>query len=197
VSETSDAPPGEPPAYIIGDNGASAEGDLHGCFNEADQLSGANALRTTDFMASRIDDFGTPKAYNHYAVGWAHAMCTPWTKQVASHWGGTRNAAGTHQVRMEFTYDGGGLGKGGSVTLFIDGDQVGEGRVEATVPMVFSADETADVGSDLASPVADDYPPGATGFTGTINWVQLDIGADDHDHLISPDERYRIAMARQ
>ena len=44
-------------------------------------------------MASRIDDFGTPKAYNHYAVGWAHAMDTPyqWTKQVASHWGGTRN----------------------------------------------------------------------------------------------------------
>ena len=44
-------------------------------------------------MASRIDKFGTPEAYNHYAVGWAHAMDTPyqWTKQVASHWGGTRN----------------------------------------------------------------------------------------------------------
>jgi arylsulfatase A-like enzyme len=44
-------------------------------------------------MAARIDQFGTPEAYNHYAVGWAHAMDTPyqWTKQVASHWGGTRN----------------------------------------------------------------------------------------------------------
>ena len=47
--------------------------------------------------------------------------------------------AGEHQVRMEFTYDGGGLGKGGDVTLFVDGDPVGEGRVEATVPMLFSA----------------------------------------------------------
>ena len=49
-------------------------------------------------MASRIDDFGTPKAYNHYAVGWAHAMDTPyqWTKQIASHWGGTRNGTIVH-----------------------------------------------------------------------------------------------------
>ena len=64
---------------------------------------------------------------------------------------------GTHQVRMEFAYDGGGLAKGGTVTLYVDGEQVGEGRVEATVPMVFSADETADVGRDTASPVSDDY----------------------------------------
>ena len=84
--------------YIIGDNGASAEGDVHGCFNELIVLNGANALQTTEFMASRIDDFGTPKAYNHYAVGWAHAMDTPyqWTKQVASHWGGTRNGTIVH-----------------------------------------------------------------------------------------------------
>ena len=56
------------------------------------------ALETTEFMASRIDDFGTPEAYNHYAVGWAHAMDTPyqWTKQVASHWGGTRNGTIVH-----------------------------------------------------------------------------------------------------
>src|SRR5277367_6705470 len=78
---------------IIGDNGASAEGTLNGTFNELLSLNGAAALETTEFMVSRIDDFGTPKAYNHYAVGWAHAMDTPyqWTKQVASHWGGTRN----------------------------------------------------------------------------------------------------------
>ena len=49
-------------------------------------------------MVSRIDDFGTPAAYNHYAVGWAHAMDTPyqWTKQIASHWGGTRNGTIVH-----------------------------------------------------------------------------------------------------
>jgi arylsulfatase A-like enzyme len=440
--------------YIVGDNGASAEGDVHGCFNELINLNGANALQTTEFMAARIDKFGTPEAYNHYAVGWAHAMDTPyqWTKQIASHWGGTRNGTvvrwprgiaatgelrtqfhhvidvaptileaaglpepvsvhgvqqmplqgvsmaysfddasaaerhttqyfemfvnrgiyhqgwtavtrhstpwvptpppsieddvwelygpddwtqahdlaaeqperlaelqrlflieavkynvlplddrrierfsaelagrptlirgnsqllfggmgrlsensllvlknkshavtaqvvvppdgargvivaqggafggwslyardggvpaycynlfglqrfaiagdgalppGEHQVRMEFAYDGGGLGKGGAVSLYVDGEKVGEGRVEATVPLVFSADETADVGSDTATPVSDDYGPGDSEFSGSVRWVQLDIdeAAEDVDHLIGPEERLRIAMARQ
>ena len=438
--------------YIIGDNGASAEGDLHGSFNELLNLNGAAALQSTEFMASRIDQFGTPAAYNHYAVGWAHAMDTPyqWTKQVASHWGGTRNGtiicwprgiqargelrsqfhhvidlaptvlevaglpqptmvnsvqqiplqgtsmaysfddpsaaerhttqyfemfcnrgiyhqgwtavtrhstpwdpssdlpafdddvwelygpedwtqahnlaseqpeklqelqrlflleaskynvfplddrrverfnpdlagrpqlirgnrqllfggmgrlsensvvniknrshavtaqvmvpeagadgvivsqggafggwtlyasdgrpaycynlfglqrfkvygdqpipAGEHQVRAEFAYDGGGLGKGGTVTLYLDGAKAGEGRVEATVPLAFSADETTDVGSDSATPVSDDYGPKTSAFTGRVGWVQIDLEVDDHDHLISPDERLRIAMARQ
>ena len=62
--------------------------------------------------------------------------------------------AGEHQVRVEFAYDGGGLGKGGAVTLYVDGDLVGEGRVEGTVPMLFSADETTDVGSTRRRPSA-------------------------------------------
>ncbi|MBW0018192.1 MAG: arylsulfatase, partial [Mycobacterium sp.] len=84
--------------YIIGDNGASAEGTLIGCFNEMCSLNGMPGIETTEFLLSKIDDFGTPRAYNHYAVGWAHALCTPyqWTKQVASHWGGTRNGAIVH-----------------------------------------------------------------------------------------------------
>jgi arylsulfatase A-like enzyme len=440
--------------YIVGDNGASAEGTPKGTFNELVVLNGVSALETTEFMVSRIDEFGTPSAYNHYAVGWAHAMDTPyqWTKQVASHWGGTRNGtivhwpngiraagelraqfhhvidvaptvleaagipepktvhgvtqkpiegvsmhycfddaaaaerretqyfemfcnrgiydkgwtavtrhstpwviaelppfaddtwelydtnsdwsqahdlaaempekleelkalfmeearkynvlplddrrverfnsdlagrpalisgrsqllfggmgrlaenvvlniknkshsvtaelgvpeggaegviiaqggefagwslyvkngkpkycynlfglqrfyvegetelpAGAHQVRMEFAYDGGGLAKGGRVALYVDGEKTGEGRVEGTVPMAFSADETCDIGSDTASPVSDDYTPAGSRFTGTIDWVQIDIGeaAEDLDHLISPDERLKIAMARQ
>jgi arylsulfatase A-like enzyme len=79
--------------YIVGDNGASAEGTINGSFNENIIFNGAYALETPEFMAARIDRFGTPEAYNHYAVGWAHAMDTPyqWTKQVASHFGGTRN----------------------------------------------------------------------------------------------------------
>jgi arylsulfatase A-like enzyme len=437
---------------MIGDNGASAEGDLHGCFNELINLNGANALQTTEFMAERIDLFGTPEAYNHYAVGWAHAMDTPyqWTKQIASHWGGTRNGtiirwprgieargemrhqfhhvidvvptileaagiqapssvngiqqapiegvsmaysfedgdaaerhttqyfemfvnrgiyhqgwtavtrhslpwdptapaldddvwelygpddwtqarnlaaeqpemlaklqrlflieatkynvlplddrrverfnpdlagrpqlirgstqilfggmgrlsensilvlknksyavtaevevpeggangtivaqggafggwslylhegkpahcynlfglqrfkvygsdpvpAGEHQLRLEFAYDGGGLGKGGTVSLYLDGNQVAEGRVDATVPMAFSADETTDVGSDTGTPVTDDLAAGETRFTGRVRWVQLDIdeAAEDLDHLVSPEERYKIAMTRQ
>ncbi|MFL6133588.1 MAG: hypothetical protein ACJ72A_12320, partial [Nocardioidaceae bacterium] len=107
--------------------------------------------------------------------------------------------AGTHQVRMEFGYDGGGLAKGGTVELRLDGVQVGTGRVEATIPMVFSADETADVGRDTSSPVSTDYTGQTSTFTGTVNWVQIDLGADaeDVDHLISPEERLRVAMARQ
>ena len=100
---------------IIGDNGASAEGTINGTFNEAITLNGASALETVEFMTSKIDDFGGPLANNHYAVGWAHAMNTPyqWTKQVASHWGGTRNGAIVHwpngisakgEVRTQFAH---------------------------------------------------------------------------------------------
>jgi arylsulfatase len=439
--------------YVIGDNGASAEGTPTGCFNELPVLNGAAGIETVEFMRSRIDDFGTPRAYNHYAVGWAHAMDTPyqWTKQIASHWGGTRNGTivhwpagirargetrsqfhhvidiaatvldvaglpeprtvhgveqmplhgvsmrysfddagaadrrttqyfemfcnrgiyhegwtavtrhsipwaatempafeddvwelyaaddwtqarniaaelpeklvelqglflreakkynvlplddrrferfnpdlagrpqlvrgssqllfgrmgrlsenavlplknrshaitaeievpeggasgvilaqggsfggfalyakegrlaycynlfglerfkvyadgvippGERQVRMEFDYDGGGLGKGAAVTLFVDGEPRGQGRVQATVPMLFSADETTDVGTDTATPVSDDYGPRDSEFTGRVRWVQLDIdeAAEDLDHLVSPEELLQIAMARQ
>jgi arylsulfatase A-like enzyme len=87
--------------YIIGDNGASAEGTINGTFNELISLNGAAALETPEFMAARIDQLGTLAAHNHYAVGWAHAMDTPyqWTKQVASHWGGTHNGTIVHWPR--------------------------------------------------------------------------------------------------
>jgi hypothetical protein len=106
-------------------------------------------------------------------------------------------SSGSHQVRMEFAYDGGGLGRGGDVALFIDGEQDGTGRLNATIPMIFSMDETCDLGADLASPVSDDYTPESSRFTGSIAWVQLDIGPDDHDHLITAADQWRVAMARQ
>jgi arylsulfatase A-like enzyme len=435
--------------YIIGDNGASAEGTPNGCFNEMTTLNGLPGIETTEFLLSKIDDFGTPSAYNHYAVGWAHALCTPyqWTKQIASHWGGTRNGtivhwpngitdrgqcrnqfhhvidvaptilevaglpaplsvngiqqaplegvsmlpmlrdgnapethdvqyfeimgnrgiyhqgwtavtkhrtpwlvdappldediwelygpddwtqardlakenpeklaelqrlwlieavkynvvplddrsferinpdiagrpqlirgnsqllfsgmrvsencvvnvknkshsvtaqlvvpesgtsgvivtqggmvggwslyaherrlkycynffgiqhfmvtadqpipAGEHQVRMEFAYDGGGLAKGGDVTLYYDGQPVGKGRVEMTQPMAFSADEACDVGADTGSPASPDYGASGNKFAGEIKWVQIDVGDDSHDHLIRPEDRINIAMAKQ
>ena len=438
---------------IIGDNGASAEGTPHGTFNEIISLNGAADFETTEFMVQRIDDFGTPAAYNHYAVGWAHAMNTPfqWTKQVASHFGGTRNGSivhwpngfaargeirsqfthiidvgstildvagipeptfvhgiqqvpfhgssmayafadaeaaehretqyfevacnrgiyhhgwtavtrhsvpwlfgaelppldddvwelydtttdwsqahdlssehpeklaqlqrlwlieavkynvlplddrrierlnsdlagrpllvkgnaqllyggmarltensvlnlknkshsvtaevevpeggangvivsqggafagwslylhegrpkychnlaglmhfyvegngpvppGTHQVRMEFAYDGGGLAKGGTASLFVDGKPVGEGRIDATVPMLYSADETCDVGSDTGTPVSEDYSGESSRFTGAVHWVELQVGDDSHDHLITPEELMRVATSIQ
>ena len=84
--------------YIIGDNGASAEGTLNGTFNEMINFNGVAALETPEFLMARLDKLGGPESYNHYAVGWAHAMNTPyqWTKQVASHWGGTRNGTIVH-----------------------------------------------------------------------------------------------------
>ena len=440
---------------IIGDNGASAEGTLHGAFNEMANFNGMADLETPEFMLSKMDEFGSPSSYNHYAVGWAWAMDTPyqWTKQVASHWGGTRNGtivhwpkgieekgglraqfahvidvaptileaaglpeptfvngvqqspmegtsmlytfnqadeperhdiqyfemfgnrglyykgwsavtkhrtpwmlvgqkvvpfdedvwelydgsqdwsqahdlakdnpdmlaklqrlwlieaakynalplddrgieraipelagrptlihgntqrlfpgmgrliehcildlknksfsvtseveisagkpasgviaaqggrfggwsfyalngklkfmynvlgithfsteatetipAGKHQVRVEFAYDGGGMGKGGNVTLYVDGQAVGSGRVEITQPVVFSADETLDVGYEAGTPVSPDYTSVTSKFTGKIHWVQLDAGEDDHNHLVDPEERWRVAMARQ
>ncbi|MGY1458367.1 arylsulfatase [Luteimonas sp. A534] len=442
--------------YIIGDNGASAEGTLIGAYNEMANFNGLAALETPEFLMERLDKLGGPESYNHYAVGWAHAMNTPyqWTKQVASHWGGTRNGtivswptgikgkgeirsqfhhvidvaptileaaglphpvlvdgiqqapiegvsmvysmndakaaerretqyfemfgnrgiyhkgwtavtrhktpwllvgdkipafdddtwelydtstdwsqsrdlaekkpdklrdlqrlwlieatrynvlplddraaerfnsdlagrpvlirgntqilfggmgrlsensvisiknkshsvtaeidvpdggahgviiaqggniggwalyakegklkycynligvkhffaesdsaipAGSHQVRMEFAYAGGGLGKGGAVTLLIDGKQVGKGQVEATAPMVFSADDGLDVGCDTGASVSPDFGPQDNEFNGTVRGVQLAIAeaAEDSDHLVSPEEAMRVAMARQ
>ena len=91
--------------YIIGDNGASAEGTLNGAYNEMANFNGLAALETPEFLMARLDKLGGPDSYNHYAVGWAHALNAPyqWTKQVASHWGGTRNGtivslAERHQV---------------------------------------------------------------------------------------------------
>ena len=102
----------------------------------------------------------------------------------------------TTQVRMEFAYDGGGIGKGGNVTLYCDGKDVGKGRVDQTQGVIFSADETTDIGRETGTTVSPDY----TGkFNGKINWVQIDLGEDAQDalHHIDPDERFRIAMARQ
>ncbi|HME82678.1 MAG TPA: arylsulfatase [Candidatus Eremiobacteraceae bacterium] len=437
--------------YIVGDNGASAEGTINGTFNELFMLNGVTGVETPEFLMERIDEFGGPKAYNHYAVGWAHAMDTPyqWTKQVASHWGGTRNGTivhwpkgirskgeirtqfhhvidvaatvldiaqlphpaavngiqqmplhgfsmkysfddakaaephetqyfemfvnrgiyhkgwtavtrhstpwvvaplppydddvwelyapddwtqsrnvakenpeklrdlqrlflieatkynvlplddrrverfnsdlagrptlikgdsqvlfgamgrltensivniknkshsvtaqvvvpkdgaegvivhqggrfggwvlyakdgkltycyncfgwksfivrseqqlpeGNHQVRMEFAYDGGGLGKGGNVTLFVDGKKAGSGRVEMTVPMMFSADETCDVSVDTGTPVSSEYSIADSEFNGKVLGVQIDVGKADADRFISAEDRMRIAMARQ
>lgn len=106
-------------------------------------------------------------------------------------------SAGDHLLRMEFAYDGGGLGKGGTVTLFCDGEAVGTGRVDQSEPMAFSADEMCDVGSDSGSPTSPDYGPHDNAFTGRIDWVKIDIGAADHDHLITAEDKLNIAMSRQ
>jgi arylsulfatase len=84
--------------------------------------------------------------------------------------------AGKATVRFQFDYDGGGIGKGGLGTLFVNDKKVAEGRIEKTQPMLFSADETADVGSDDAMPVTEDYERGDNEFTGKIHKVTVEVG---------------------
>jgi arylsulfatase A-like enzyme len=88
---------------LIRDNGASAEESFQGCFNVTVALTGEGHLETIDFLRVKIDLLGRPKAYNHYAVCWAHPMNTPdsWTKQVATHWRGTRNGLGACRLKAK------------------------------------------------------------------------------------------------
>ena len=82
--------------YIVGDNGASAEGGMSGMFNEMTYFNGVN--ETVQEVLKHYDELGGPKTYSHYAAGWAVAGDTPfgWTKQVASNYGGTRNGMVVH-----------------------------------------------------------------------------------------------------
>ncbi len=99
--------------YIIGDNGASAEGGPEGTYNEMMALNGI--IGNASQMMPHYDDWGSPSTFPHFAVGWAHAMNTPfqWAKQVASHFGGTRNGMVVHwpdgikskgEVRSQFSH---------------------------------------------------------------------------------------------
>jgi arylsulfatase A-like enzyme len=105
--------------------------------------------------------------------------------------------AGKHQVRVEFAYDGGGYAKGGGVSLYYDGERVGEGRVGATQALIFSADEGVDVGCETGTAVAPEYDVEASTFTGQINWVELKVGDDDHTHMVDPQDHIHLLMARQ
>jgi arylsulfatase len=100
---------------------------------------------------------------------------------------------------MEFAYAGGGLGKGGTASLYVDGKKVGEGKVGATEPMLFSADDGCDVGLDTGAPVSPDYGAQGNQFNGVVKGVLLAIAEDavSLDHLVSPEEAIRIALARQ
>ena len=111
-----------------------------------------------------------------------------------------RSPPATHQVRMEFAYDGGGLAKGGTVSLYVDGDQ-GRRGPRRRDRCRWSSRPTRPPTS-AATPArrsATTTPARRARFTGTVSWVQIDLGedAEDADHLITPEERLRVAMARQ
>jgi arylsulfatase len=109
--------------------------------------------------------------------------------------------AGKASVRMDFAYDGGGIGKGGVVTLFVDGKEVGSGRLERTQPLAFSSEDGTDVGMDEGTPVIEDYQPGTTKFTGTIREVVVAVkplGAGEKAEMkkAGAETAWKVEMAR-
>ncbi|HEX5497642.1 MAG TPA: hypothetical protein VFX03_00380, partial [Thermomicrobiales bacterium] len=92
---------------------------------------------------------------------------------------------------------GGGPGKGGTATLYLDGKAIAEGRVEHTHASIFSADSTALVGNKFGAPIGPDLEIEGNPFNGTIKGVQIDLKLDDADHIVSDAERWRVAMATQ
>jgi arylsulfatase len=113
--------------------------------------------------------------------------------------GGTALAPGRRRLALLFDYDGGGPGRGAALTLTVDGETVAEGRLERSVPLVFSFDETCDVGHDGGLAVSDDYTPASSTFTGEVESVLLEVadGAADFSHLVDPQLRLTLALARQ
>ena len=106
---------------------------------------------------------------------------------------------GEHQVRMEFAYAGGGLARVARHRCLWMVKKVGEGKVAATEPMLFSADDGCDVGVDTGAPVSPDYGSRGNEFTGTVKGVQIAVAEDAEsvDHLVNPEEAIRLAMALQ
>ncbi len=98
---------------------------------------------------------------------------------------------------MEFAYDGGGMGKGGDVTLYYDGNEVGTGRVDQTQGIVFSADETTDVGGRPAPRSVPTTPPTPASSAARSTGCESTWATTRRRHYIDAEERFRIAMARQ
>jgi hypothetical protein len=101
--------------------------------------------------------------------------------------GPDRLSPGNHTILVDFKYDGGGLGKGGSATLTVDGRQVAQGRIERTIPFRISADETLDIGEDTGTPVSEDYRVPFK-FTGNLKKVGIQLT----DAVLSADDEAEI-----
>jgi hypothetical protein len=104
--------------------------------------------------------------------------------------------AGKATIRFEFAYDGGGLGKGGLGTLFVNGKKVATGRIEKTQYAVFSADEGADVGADEGTPVTEDYKVPFK-FTGKIAKVTIELKEEKRADTDSAEQARRAAALKR
>jgi len=166
--------------FIMGDNGASAEGSLQGTTNEV-ATAGNGVKEDMPFLLSQIDNLGGPLTYNHYPVGWAHAMDAPmqWTKQVASHFGGTRNG-------LVISWPAKIKDKGGLRSQFCHTIDV--------VPTIYEAigitpPDVLDVGEDTGTPVVEDYAAKMPyEFTGTLK----KFGVVLEPEKLTEDERKKL-----
>jgi arylsulfatase len=104
-------------------------------------------------------------------------------------------ASGEHVLEVRFTYDGDGIGRGGLLSLSVDGTDCASGRIEATVGYQFSMDETLDVGCDRGTPVTEEYAahPAGNRYAGRIRHVDLQLGDDQEQP--SPADQERVVMA--
>ncbi|MFM5907333.1 MAG: sulfatase-like hydrolase/transferase [Novosphingobium sp.] len=158
--------------FIRGDNGSSGEGGPSGALNYAARVSGsATAAQEQDWALTHLDSMGGPESCPIGPGGWASAMNTPYPYcQTAA----VPLAAGQHRVKVVFTVDGPGFGKGGRVQLLVDGQAVADGRLARTVPFKFAA-EDGTPGRDTGTALTGDYRlPFA--FTGKLGSVVLDLG---------------------
>jgi len=185
---------------LFGSMGRLSENSVLNLKNKSHSVTAAIVVPTTGAEGVIVAQGGNIGGWSLYAKGGKLKYCYNLLgiHQFYAESSGTLTP-GDHQVRMEFAYAGGGLGKGGTATLYVDGKKVGEGKVGATAAMIFSADDGCDVGVDTGSPVSPDYGSRGNEFSGQVKGVQLAIAEDavSLDHLVSPEEAIHIAMARQ
>jgi len=138
---------------------------------------------------------GRFSGYSLYCHEGVLSFCMNVGGSVLSHVRATEPlTSGRHEIEFRFAYDGGGLGKGGDGTLFVDHRQVGEGRIERTLVFQFPIGEDFNVSVDPLTPVTDDYPQFDNAFNGAIEWVRIDLRGGVE---ISPERELEIELARQ
>jgi arylsulfatase len=134
-----------------------------------------------------------------YVKDGAAKYCYNWFDADYFYVGGEEKLpTGVVNIRYHFNFEGDAPGGGGTGTIYVNNAKVAERKISKTVPFIFSADETLDVGGDLALPVTDDYPEGESNkFSGKINWVRIDLEEDNVSHLEPQELKYHRALARQ
>src|SRR5271155_3962691 len=151
---------------LFGSMGRLSENSVVNIKNKSHSVTAEIVVPTTGAEGVIVAQGGNAGGWSLYAKGGKLKYC--YNFLGIQHFYAESSAAlppGDHQVRMEFAYAGGGLGKGGVASLFVDGQKVGEGQIGATAAMIFSADDGCDVGEDSGSPVSPDYGSHGNGFT--------------------------------